>query len=98
MHLLLKKQEDLMSVATQNFANAFNATSAGRCFVGWNIEIANDTVIAFDKKFFPKLGTMSVGDAVVTSLWETRNEGYNYGMYMCDPEFIGDRDYYGWAW
>ena len=84
--------------ATPNFANAFNATSAGRCFVGWNIRIQNDTVIAFDKKFFPKLGTMSVGDAVVTSLWETRNEGYNYGEYLCDPGFIGDPDYYGWAW
>lgn len=84
--------------ATQNFANAFKATNAGRCFIGWNIEIANDTVIAFDKSFFPKLGKMSVCDAVVETLWEVRNEGYNYGMYMCDPGFSGDANYYGWAW
>lgn len=84
--------------ANLNFANAFNATSSGRCFVGWNISIDNDTVVDFDRRFFPRLGRMTVYDAVVTSLWESRNAGFNEGSRLCNPGFEGDSNYYGWAW
>ncbi len=42
---------------------------------------------------------MSIGDNVVTSLWECRNEeGLVYPNNICDPGFCGDPSYYGWAW
>lgn len=84
--------------ATNNFANSFGINGSGKCFVGWNISIENGTVIDFDRRFLPRLGSMSVHDAVVTSLWESRNAGYNTGNAMCNPGFIGDTNYYGWAW
>lgn len=87
-----------LTSANLNFANAFRATSSGRCFVGWNISINNDTVVDFDRRFFPRLGSMSVYDAVITSLWESRNAGFNSGSRLCNPGFAGDHNYYGWAW
>lgn len=39
---------------------------------------------------------MSVGNDVVTSLWESRNAGYNIGNFLCNPGFMGDPNYYGW--
>lgn len=87
-----------LTSANTNFANAFNATGSGRCFVGWNISIAASTAYDFDQRFFSKLGHMTVYNAVVEALWESRNAGYNSGNALCDPGFIGDSNYYGWAW
>lgn len=86
------------SSVNTNFADAFNATSAGRCFVGWNIIIAQSTSYDFNSRFFPKLGHMTVYNAVVEALWESRNAGHNSGNTLCNPGFIGDPNYYGWAW
>lgn len=87
------------SSVNNNWANAFGATSSGRCFVGWNVSVNNNTVIDFDNRFFPRLGNMSVHNDVITSLWESRNAGYNIsGWNICDPGFAGDVNYYGWAW
>ena len=87
-----------LTSANNNFANAFNATSSGRCFVGWNVSVTENTALDFNRRFFPRLGTMSVANAVVTSLWESRNAGCNQWYNICDPGFIGDSNYYGWAW
>lgn len=87
-----------LTSSNNNFANAFHATGSGRCFVGWNISIAAVTALDFDRRFLPRLGTMSVYDDVITSLWESRNAGYNSGNYTCNPGFLGDTNYYGWAW
>lgn len=84
--------------ANKNFSNAFGINGSGRCFVGWNIMVHNLVSTDFDRRFLPKLGNMSVYDAVVESLWESRNAGYNYGILVCDPGFIGDSNYWGWAW
>lgn len=85
--------------SNNNFANAFNCTGAGECFVGWNNSVYTSTALDFDRRMFPRLGYMTVCDAVITSLWESRNAGYNVpGGNICDPGFIGDTNYYGWAW
>lgn len=87
------------SSVNDNWANAFNATGAGRCFVGWNVSVYKKTAYDFAKRYFPRLGYMSVYNDVVTSLWESRNAGFNeVGGDICDPGFIGDPNYYGWAW
>lgn len=87
------------SSVNNNWANSFGATSSGRCFVGWNVPVYKVTAYDFAQRFFPRLGYMSVYDAVVTSLWESRNAGYNVeGGNICDPGFAGDSNYYGWAW
>ena len=85
--------------ANNNFATAFQATYSGECFIGWNNNVYVTTALDFDRRFFPRLGYMTVYDAVVTSLWESRNAGYNDSSGdICDPGFIGDLNYYGWAW
>ena len=84
--------------ANNNFANAFKATYAGECFVGWNNAVNTFTALDFNRRFLPRLGTMTVHNAVVTSLWESRNAGYSGPGSICDPGFIGDLNYYGWAW
>lgn len=87
------------SSLNDNWANSFSATGSGRCFVGWNISVQAGTAYDFAQRFFPRLGYMSVGNDVVTSLWEARNAGYNEsGGNICDPGFTGDSSYYGWAW
>lgn len=86
------------SSSNNNFVNAFDANDAGECFVGWNVAVNVYTALDFNRRFFPRLGTMSVYDAVITSLWESRNAGYNTSDNICDPGFIGDLYYYGWAW
>ena len=84
------------SSLNNNWANAFHATGSGRCFVGWNVSVYETTAYDFDQRFFPRLGNMSVYNAVVTSLWESRNAGYNVvGGNICDPGFAGDSNYYG---
>lgn len=87
-----------LTSSTKNFPNAFGISGSGKCFVGWNISIATDTATDFNRRFLPRLGTMSVYNAVVTSLWESRNAGYNSGNRTCNPGFTGDSNYYGWAW
>ncbi len=85
--------------ANLNFANAFGAIGSGKCFVGWNVDVYQSTAYDFNRRFLPRLGTMSVYQAVVTSLVESRNAGYNVvNGNMCDPGFAGDSNYYGWAW
>lgn len=96
-----------LSSCTNNFANAFNCTNAGECFVGWNV-IANVAMTEyFNERFFARLGSMPVYNAVWDTLWETRLDGgYNTPprffkdtfTTICDPGFIGDSNYYGWAW
>lgn len=87
------------SSVNNNWAKSFGATSAGRCFVGWNVSVYETTAYDFDKRFFPRLGYMSVYDNVITSLWESRNAGYNNpNGNICNPGFAGDSNYYGWAW
>lgn len=84
--------------ANNNFANAFKATYAGECFIGWNNNVNTYTALDFNRRFFPRLGYTTVHDAVVTSLWESRNAGFNGPDTICNPGFIGDINYYGWAW
>ena len=87
-----------LTSSNNNFANVFNATGASECFVGWNVSVNVYTALDFNRRFFPHFGTMSVYYAVVTSLWESRNAGYNTSNNISDPRFIIDLNYYGWAW
>lgn len=82
-----------LTSSNNNFANAFGTIASGRGFVGWNHSVAVDAALDFDRRFFPLLGSMSVHDVVIKALTESRNAGY-----YCDPGFIGDTAYYGWAW
>lgn len=82
-----------LSSANQNFANAFGTIASGRGFVGWNHSVAANAALDFDRRFFPILGQMSVHDAVIQALTASRNAGF-----YCDPGFIGDTAYWGWAW
>lgn len=82
-----------LTSSNQNFANAFGTIGAGKGFVGWNHEVADDAALDFDRRFFTILGTMSVHDAVIQALTGSRNAGY-----YCDPGFLGDTAYWGWAW
>lgn len=88
-----------LTSSTKLWCNAFHCTDAGECFVGWNNSVKKVTEYDFVQRFFPRLGSMSVHDAVVTSLWESREAGYNdiNGM-ICNLGFYGDMNYYGWAW
>lgn len=79
-----------LTSANQNFANAFGTITSGRGFVGWNHNVA---ALDFNRRFLPSLGTMSIHDAVIQALTASRNAGY-----YCDPGFIGDVAYWGWAW
>lgn len=76
------------------FANAMHATSSGRCFVGWNVEVPQTTAYQFDCRFWSKIGKMSIHDAVIAARDETTAAGYT----KCDPGCHGDTAYYGWAW
>lgn len=76
------------------FANAMHTNSAGRCFVGWNVAINETTAFEFDSRFWSKMGQMSICNAVITA----RNETLVAGFSDCNPGFIGDLNYYGWAW
>lgn len=80
------------------WANAFHANYSGECFIGWNLSVKAVVEYDFVNRFFPRLGYMSVHDAVVDSLWESREAGWDFGEYVCDPGFNGDVNYYGWAW
>lgn len=82
-----------LTSANNNFATAFGTIASGRGFVGWNHEVYDDASLHFNRIFLPSLGSMSVHNAVVQALTQTRNAGY-----YCDPGFIGDTAYYGWAW
>ena len=82
-----------------NWAVSFDAVDEGECFVGWNVEVYQTTALDFARRFFPRLGNMTVQNAVITSLWESRNNGFNEeGGNICNPGFTGDVNYYGWAW
>ena len=66
------------SSANTNWADSFGCNGySGRCFVGWNINVLQRVAYEFDMEFFPRLGTQTVYDAVVTSLWIRRNAGDN---------------------
>ena len=82
-----------LTSVNNNFATAFGTIASGRGFVGWNHEVYEDAALHFDRIFLPSLGSMSVHNAVVQALTRTRNAGF-----YCDPGFIGDTAYFGWAW
>lgn len=83
---------------TLRFPNAFHCLNTGTCFVGWNVAVNIYTSLDFDERFLPRLGYMSVYDAVVVSLTESRDAGFDEDYNICDPGFAGDPNYYGWAW
>ena len=94
-----------LTSCTNNFANAFHCTDAGECFVGWNVVADVAMTEYFNKRFFARLGSMTVYQAVCDSLWEARAAGYKTPpayfkgeCNICDPGFIGDTNYYGWSW
>lgn len=88
-----------VSSRKNHFAPSFGISGAGKCIVGWNVAVNESTSYDFCKRFWPRCGTMSVYDNVITSLLESRNYGYNVpGANICDPGFYGDQNYWGWAW
>ena len=43
------------SCAGNLWANALHATGSGRCFVGWNVNVAQSTSYSFAKRFWPRV-------------------------------------------
>ena len=81
-----------------HFADSFGSKGTGKCFIGWAVEVDQVTSYEFCKRFWSKLGKMSIHSNVIESLWECRNAGMNEHYNICDPGFAGDQSYYGWAW
>lgn len=84
-----------LTSSTDAFAKAFKTKGySGRCFVGNNNSVSTRTSYEFIINFCGKLGSKSVLNCVL----EARQEVLNAGHDDCNPGFIGDSNYYGWAW
>lgn len=77
---------------TDKFANAFlGSDRTGKCFIGWNLSVYVETANYFNSHFWPRVGTMTILDAVLIA----RENSIGQGFSDCNPGFSGDVDYNG---
>lgn len=83
-----------LSSSIDAFPNAFlGGERIGKCFVGWNVSVPDDTSFYFNTLFWPKVGNMTILDAVLYARENSIAQGHAY----CNPGFSGDSSCYGRA-